>query len=135
MIRVLLVDDHEFVRVSVASLLTVAGGIQVVGECADGTTVLELTARRRPDVVVLDVQLPGRSGIEVARDLVAARPSVRVLMMTGSSDHRWLLDSIAVGASGYLVKSGDPAALVAAVRVVAGGGAVWPDDGSRLSLS
>ena len=134
MIRVLVVDDHDFVRLSVTSLLTLAGGIQVVGECADGTTVLTQATVRRPHVVLMDVQLPGRSGIEIARDLAASHPAVRVLMVTGSPDRHWLLDSIAVGAAGHLLKSGDPAALVDAVRVVATGGSVWPDDRPRVSL-
>lgn len=135
MIRVLVVDDHDFVRLSVSTLLTLAGGIQVVGDCADGTDVLQLAETRRPDVILLDIQLPGRSGIEIARDLAASHPVVRVLMVTGSSDRHWLLDSIAAGAAGYLVKSGDPAALVDAVRAVATGGSVWPDDPPRMSLS
>ncbi|TKV60680.1 response regulator transcription factor [Nakamurella flava] len=134
-IRVLLVDDHDFLRISVSSLLARAGGIEVVGECADGARVLELALTRRPHVVLMDIQLPGRSGIDVARELIARHPMARVLMLTGSSDQHWLLDSRAVGAAGFLVKSGDPAVLVAAVRAVASGGSVWPDHRPTLSLS
>jgi DNA-binding NarL/FixJ family response regulator len=126
-IRVLVVDDHDFVRAMVSQALSAAGGIEVVGECPDGTGVLPAAAVLNPDVVLMDVQMPGRSGIDATRDLIAVNPSVRVLMLTGSANHRGLQQSVDAGACGYLAKSGDPQPLIDAVREVAAGGTVWPE--------
>lgn len=126
MIRVLVVDDHEFVRTMVSQVLSAADGIEVVGECPDGSDVVPAAARLDPDVVLMDVQMPHRSGIEATRDLVAAASRVRVLMLTGSINSRWLHESVDAGAAGFLLKSGDPQLLVSAVRELAAGGSVWP---------
>jgi DNA-binding NarL/FixJ family response regulator len=125
-IRVLVVDDHEFVRAMTSQVLSAAGGIEVVGECPDGTGVVPAAAALDPDVVLMDVQMPGRSGIEATRDLVAADLHARVLILTGSSNSRLVHESIDAGAAGYLLKSGDPQRLVSAVRELAAGGSVWP---------
>ncbi len=126
MIRVLVVDDHDFVRAMVSEVLSAAGGIEVIGECDDGTGVASAAADLHPDIVLMDVQMPGRSGIDATRDLIAADPSTRVLMLTGAVTSRFVADSATAGACGYLVKSGDPQVLVSAVRTVASGGSIWP---------
>ncbi|MEO5834597.1 MAG: response regulator transcription factor [Nakamurella sp.] len=126
MIRVLVVDDHDFVRAMVSQALSAARGIEVVGECQDGTAVVSAAASLHPDIVLMDVQMPGMSGIEATRDLTAVCPLVRVLMLTGAVTSRFVTESADAGASGYLVKSGDSKVLVSAVRTVASGGSIWP---------
>ncbi len=126
MIRVLVVDDHDFVRTSVAEFLTAAGGIEVVGECSNGASVASAATILHPDVILMDVQMPDRSGIEATRDVLAVDPRARVLMFTGAANNRWLDHAVSAGARGYLVKSADPQRLVRAVRLVASGGTDWP---------
>jgi DNA-binding NarL/FixJ family response regulator len=127
MIRVLIVDDHEFVRTGLSDLLGDAEGIVVVGECADGAEVPDVAPRVQPDVVLMDVQMPRVSGPDATRILLTHQPRVRVLMVSASTSSRVLADAVAAGASGYLLKGGDALALVDAVRVVADGGTAWPD--------
>jgi DNA-binding NarL/FixJ family response regulator len=126
-IRVLIVDDHEFVRTGLSDVLSDAEGIVVVGECADGAEVPDVAPRVQPDVVLMDVQMPRVSGPDAARTLLARQPTVRVLMVSASTSSRVIAESAAAGASGYLLKGGDALALVDAVRVVADGGTTWPD--------
>lgn len=126
MIRVLVVDDHDFVRAMVSQALSAARGIEVIGECQDGADVVSAAASLHPDIVLMDVQMPRMSGIEATRDLTAACPLVRVLMLTGAVTTRFVMESAGAGASGYLVKSGDPKVLVSAVRMVFSGGSIWP---------
>lgn len=121
-----MVDDHDFMRAMVSQVLTAAPGIEVIGECPDGECVVSAAAALNPDVVLMDIQMPGRSGVDATRDLAAACPLVRVLMLTGAVTSRFVAESATAGARGYLVKSGDPQVLVSAVRTVASGGSVWP---------
>jgi len=83
-IRVLIVDDHPFVRLGVATLLAQADGIAVVGECSDGSEVLDVAITVEPDVVLMDIHMPGTSGLDATRALLKTRPTVRVLMFTAS---------------------------------------------------
>lgn len=126
MIKVLIVDDHRFVRVGLAAILGSAGDLVVVGECEDGADVPDAIADVQPDVVLMDVQMPRTNGPEATRILLAQQPSVRVLMLTGAADPAVVKDSAAAGAVGFLVKGGAPQDLIAAVRTVAAGGTVWP---------
>ncbi len=126
MIRVLVVDDHSLVRSWVTGMLRAAGGIDVVGECADGSEVTSVAGDVLPDVVVMDSRMPVMSGTEATRQLMAGGPPTRVLMLTASVSSRLLRDAAAAGVCGYLVKDGDAGVLVDAVRTVAAGGTVWP---------
>lgn len=126
MIRVLIVDDHDLIRLWLAGMLRAAGGIDVVGECADGSEVSALAEEVHPDVVIMDSRMPVMSGTEATRRLMAGGPATRVLMLTGSTSSSLLRDAAAAGASGYLVKDGNSEVLVDAVRTVAAGGTVWP---------
>jgi len=126
MIRVMLVDDHPFVRAGVSGVLSGAGDIEVVGECDDGTLVPETAKSVRPHVVLMDVRMPAKSGMEATRDLLASQPGVRVVMLTGSLTGGSLHEAMQAGAVGYLLKGGPPSELVNAVRAVAAGGTAWP---------
>ena len=128
MIRVLIVDDHPFVRLGVATLLAQADGIAVVGECSDGSEVLDVAITVDPDVVLMDIHMPGTSGLDATRALLKTRPTVRVLMFTASMVAGHIEEAASAGAVGYLFKGGDAQALLIAVRAVAAGEAVWPGD-------
>ena len=128
MTRVLIVDDHAFVRTGLIALLNAADGIAVVGECADGAEVPGVAPRVRPDVVLMDVEMPRVCGPDAARILLTGQSAVRVLMVSASMTPRTLGEAAAAGASGYLLKGGDPQTLVTAVRTIAAGGTAWPGD-------
>lgn len=123
-IRVMLVDDHEVVRVGLKSLLTGSPGLEVVGEAATAADAVRAAERLRPDVVVLDVRLPDGSGIEACRDIRAARPETRVIVLTSYSDDEALFASIMAGAAGYLLKQARGRDLVHAIRTVHEGGSL-----------
>jgi DNA-binding NarL/FixJ family response regulator len=127
MIKVLLADDHAFLRGSLAELLTATGDITVVAECADGSEVLAAALRTQPEVVIMDLVMPERTGLEATRDLLDAGVSSRVVLLTGSFSAASVREAHALGAAGYLLKDDDPAALPGLVREVASGGSAWSD--------
>jgi DNA-binding NarL/FixJ family response regulator len=135
MISVLVVDDHSFVRAQVAGVLESAGGIKVVGECADGAEVVGVAALVQPDVVLMDVRMPVTSGPDATRDLLASRPTSKVVMLTGSVSAQVVEESAKAGAVGFLVKGDDPHRLIDAVRAVAAGGTAWPKEGGNSTRS
>jgi two-component system, NarL family, invasion response regulator UvrY len=120
-IRVLLVDDHAVVREGYRRLLERDESLTVVGEAAAMTEALLLDALLQPDVVVLDIALPGVSGIEILRRLIARRPDARVLMFSMYQDGIYATHAMNAGAFGYLSKASAPDLLVSAVRSVAAG--------------
>ncbi|GAA0470834.1 DNA-binding response regulator [Paractinoplanes deccanensis] len=120
-IKVLIVDDHPAVRRGLRTFLELAGDLEVVGEAADGPTALEMTAELTPDVILLDMVLPGMDGVEVLRELRRRDLPARALVVTSFTDRARLLPAVRAGARGYLSKDVDPHALVAAVRSVAAG--------------
>lgn len=125
MTRVLLVDDSPAMRAGLTLLLDSVDGMQVVGSCVDGSEVVAAAAALRPDIVLMDVSMPGTDGIAATAALVAAEPTARVLMLTTSVTGDVVHRAWQAGALGYLIKGADPAELVAAVRDVAGGGTAW----------
>lgn len=120
-IRVFLVDDHEMVRDGVRSLLERQPDIQVVGEAGDAAAAIGRIVIAQPDVAILDVNLPDRSGMEVCRELTERCPEVRSLMLTSFADDDALFDSILAGAAGYVIKHVRGVDLVDCVRKVARG--------------
>jgi DNA-binding NarL/FixJ family response regulator len=120
-IRVLIVDDHPAVRRGLRTFLELADGLEVIGEAADAATALEMIERTGPDVVLLDMVLPGMDGTEVLRELRRRELPSRVLVITSFTDRSRLLPAVRAGARGYLSKDVDPRALVAAVRSVHAG--------------
>lgn len=123
-VRVMVVDDHPMWREGVARDLTEAGHL-VVATSGEGRQAVRVAAAARPDVVVLDLQLPDVSGVEVIRGLRAALPEVRVLMLSASGEPQSVLDAVKAGATGYLVKSAAPAEFLDAVRRTAAGEPVF----------
>ncbi len=120
-IRVLVCDDHELVRRGLCSLLRGIPGYEVAGEAGDADAAVSAADRLRPDVVVMDVRLPTRSGIEACREIRSAHPETRVVMLTSYADEDALVGSIMAGASGYLLKRLCGADLVDSLRQVAAG--------------
>ncbi|SCG33994.1 response regulator [Micromonospora halophytica] len=124
MVRVMVVDDHPMWREGVARDLTEAGH-QVVATSGEGQQAVRVAAAARPDVVVLDLQLPDVSGVEVIHGLRAVLPEVRVLMLSASGEQQSVLDAVKAGATGYLLKSAAPAEFLDAVRRTAAGEPVF----------
>lgn len=123
-IRVFILDDHEVVRRGVLQCLNAEEGIEVVGEAATAESAVALVPRLGVDVAILDVRLPGRSGVEACRQIRAASPRTACLMLTGYADDTALLAAIMAGAVGYVTKLGLGEELVEAVRAVAAGRSV-----------
>lgn len=115
-IRVLLVDDHRLVRSGIQALLGAGSGMRVVGEAGDAGEALRLAAELRPDVVLLDIHLPGVSGIDALQALRSVAPHAAVLMLSVSDDAADLAAALRAGAQGYLLKTCDAEELVGAVR-------------------
>jgi DNA-binding NarL/FixJ family response regulator len=124
--RVLIVDDQELVRAGLRGILHARYGFDIVGECADGAEVLAAAAEHRPDVVVMDVRMPGVDGVQATRALRADPSAPPVLMLTTFDDDAALAAALRAGASGFLLKGVPADDLQRAVRTVAEGGA-WLD--------
>jgi DNA-binding NarL/FixJ family response regulator len=124
-IKVLIVDDHPFIRETLAELFASTQDICVVAQCADGGEVLATALRTDPDVVLMDLTMPRMTGLEAARELLAARPDVRVVMLTATVTSTSVREAQEVGAAGYLVKGENPGDLPKVVRTVAAGDSVW----------
>ena len=120
-LRVLLVDDHELVRRGLRALFTTTDDIVVIGEAGTGADAVQAAREIAPDVVLLDVRLPDRSGIDVCRAITTALPDVRCLMLTTHDDEQAVFAAIMSGASGYLLKDASSGALLEAVRAVGAG--------------
>jgi DNA-binding NarL/FixJ family response regulator len=123
-IRVVLCDDHELVRLGIRSVLETNEDIEVVGEAGDGPSAITAVESHEPDVVVMDIRMPGSSGIEACREIRSRFPDTRVLMLTSFADDEALFSSIMAGASGYVLKQIRSSDLVSALRTVAAGGSL-----------
>ena len=124
-VRVVLADDHPMVRYGIAAVLADAPEVEVVGEAADGASLLEAVREHRPDVVVTDLDMPGMSGAEATRELRSSHPDLAVLVLTLHEDDESLFAALRAGARGYLLKGADRAELVRAILSVAAGEAVY----------
>jgi DNA-binding NarL/FixJ family response regulator len=132
-VRVMVVDDHPMWRDAVARDLAEAG-YDVVATAADGAQALRVMGATRPDVIVLDLQLPDMSGVEVTRGLRAAHPAARVLVLSASGEQQDVLDAVKAGAAGYLLKSAARAEFLDAVGRTADGDAVFTPGLAALVL-
>jgi len=124
-IRVLLVDDHPIIRSGIKMLLEQAPDIVVVGETDRGDDVVGLVNRLHPDVLLLDMEMPGKSGVDVARELQSAGSAVRILVLSAYDDDEYISSLISNGAAGYLTKEEALGTIVEAVRGVARGEEGW----------
>jgi DNA-binding NarL/FixJ family response regulator len=120
-IRVLLADDHTLVRAGIRELLTSLGNVEVVGEAGDGQEALRLAETLRPDLMVLDIGMPGLGGLEVARRIASMDRSIRVLILSMHNSEEYVLRALRAGCVGYLLKGAAVAELEVAVRAVVRG--------------
>jgi NarL family two-component system response regulator LiaR len=117
-IRVLVADDHAIVRKGICALLATEANIEVVGEAADGQSAVEQVERLRPDVVLMDLVMPGVDGLDATRQIAMHRPETRVLVLTSFAGVDKIMPAIKAGALGYLLKDSDPEVLVESIRQV-----------------
>jgi DNA-binding NarL/FixJ family response regulator len=120
-IRLMLVDDHEVVRTGLRSFLEAQGGLLVVAEAGSGEEALAKIAGAQPDVVVMDITMPGMDGLEATRQLKMRRPECQILALTVHEDRQYFIEMLAAGATGYLTKIAAAQELVSAIRAVAVG--------------
>lgn len=122
MTRVLIADDHAIIREGLKRILEAAGDLDVVAEAGTGPEALDLARASRPDVVLLDVSMPGRDGLETAKDLKRQNPKVRILMLTVHPEDLFAVRCLKEGADGYMTKDAAPDQLVQAIRRLQRGG-------------
>ena len=135
MIRVLLADDHAMVRTGLKEILADTGDITVTAEASSGSDVLARIRTDHYDVLVLDMSMPGRSGIELIKQVKGEKPRLRILVLSMHSEEQYAVRALKAGASGYLTKDSAADELVAAIRRIAAGGAyVSPETAERLAL-
>jgi DNA-binding NarL/FixJ family response regulator len=135
MIRVLLADDHTIVRAGLKEILADTGDIAVTAEASSGAEVLERIRTEDHEVLVLDMSMPGRSGIELIKQIKGEKPKLRILVLSMHSEAQYAVRALKAGASGYLTKDSAADQLVAAIRRIAAGGAfVTPETAERLAL-
>ena len=123
MIRIVIAEDHTIVREGLKQLLAAAGDLAVVGEAQSGAEVLQRVREDAFDVMLLDMSMPGRSGIELIKQVHSEKPKLRILVLTMHEEQQYAVRAIKAGAAGYMTKESATAQLVAAIRKVAAGGA------------
>jgi DNA-binding NarL/FixJ family response regulator len=120
-IRVMLVDDHAVVRGGLAQLVGAAGDMEVVGSAADGTEAVAVARTERPDVILMDLQMPGMDGVAATRAILAEEPAAQVVVLTSYSDGERIIGALDAGAVGYLLKDADPEDILEGIRAVSRG--------------
>jgi len=130
-VRILVADDHFVVRMGLTALVETEPDLQVVGEAADGAQAVELFKKLKPDLVMLDLRMPGKDGISAAREIHAQFPDARILMLTTFDGDEDIHQALAAGASGYLLKDSTRESLIPALRAVAAGQRWIPQDVAR----
>ena len=116
MIRVLVVDDHAIVRRGLADLIRTAADLEVAGTAEDGARAIALAAELEPDVVLMDLSMPGVDGVAATAQILAARPEINVLVLTSLGDQQSIKGALEAGARGYLLKHSEPEAILAAIQ-------------------
>src|SRR5260370_41116625 len=135
-VRVVLVDDQALVRVGIKALAESEPDLQVVGEAADGRAAVRVVKETHPDVVVMDIRMPGLDGLEATR-IIAADPDLKqgkVLILTTFELDEYVFEALRAGAGGFLLKDADPSELLRAIRVIAAGGALLSPRVTRPSV-
>jgi len=134
-IRVLVVDDHTIVRNGLVQLLAAAGDLEVIGSAGDGRTAVELSAEHQPDVVLMDLSMPGMSGIEATRLIGERAPGAQVLVLTSFVDRDRVVEALDAGAIGYLLKDAEPEELISGIRSAARGESPLDPRAARTMLA
>ena len=119
--RVMIADDHEVVRHGLKQALEQTGEFEVVGQAADGEEAVRVAAEVSPEVIVMDVIMPGKDGVEACREIMESAPETRVVMLTASTEEQAVVEAVAAGATGYLLKEAGLERLLSAVRGVLSG--------------
>jgi DNA-binding NarL/FixJ family response regulator len=134
MIHVLIADDHAVVRAGLKQILSATADVQVAAEAASGTEALAAVRTQRFDVIVLDMSMPGRSGLDLIRQLKDDQPQARILVLSMHQEEQYAVRALKAGASGYLNKDSAPELLVGAIRKIASGGAfISPNIAEQLA--
>src|SRR6187549_1671349 len=120
--RVVLVDDHEIVREAIKARMSAVDGVEIVGEAETAEEVIDKVKELEPDVAIVDVELPGKDGIDATKDILKARPETRVIIFTAHAQPDLLTLALRAGASGYVLKSAPAEDIARAVKAVTGGG-------------
>jgi DNA-binding NarL/FixJ family response regulator len=134
-IRVLIVDDHPLVRRGLRELFGGESDLEVVDAVGDGEQAVSVTLAQQPDVVLMDISMPGMDGIEATRRVLAAQPSTRVVMLTSFADHERVMEALDSGAIGYLLKDAESDELLRGVRVAASGDSPLSPRAARAVIS
>jgi len=134
-IKVFICDDHDILRKGLRSLLETATDIEVIGEAADGETAIQMVSELKPDVVIMDLLMPGMGGVEAIRQIRVLSPSSRIFVLSSSHEDELVVSSIRAGATGYLVKTSSPDVLTQGIRDLAAGNSVLPPDISSKLIS
>jgi len=125
MIRIVLADDHPILRVGIRDLLDEQSDMEVVGEAANGDEAIRLVNTLKPDVLLLDMNMPGKSGVEVAREIVKRHRSLRILALSAYDDVAYVKGLMTCGAAGYVTKEQSPQIIIEAIRAVVQGEGRW----------
>ncbi len=133
--RVMIVDDHPIMRDGLRDALDQEGDFEVVGAAADGVEAVEAAQRLKPEVIVMDVIMPNKDGIDACREIIDLLPDTRVLILTASTEEDAVIEAVAAGASGYLQKLSGPKELADAVRILAQGRLHIPDRSIRRAFA
>jgi DNA-binding NarL/FixJ family response regulator len=131
-IRVLIADDHAVVRRGLEQLIASAPDLEVAGTAADGDAAVTVAASCGPDVVVMDLSMPGLDGVEATRRIAADQPGLPIVVLTSFDDRRRILDALGAGATGYLLKDTEPDALLAGIRAAVEGGSPLDPRAARV---
>lgn len=134
-IRVVLADDHVFVRDGIKSLLENEANVEVVGEAIDGADALDVIAKSKPDLLIIDIRMPNLTGIEVVEKLRSQNNAVKIIMLTMHESEEYVLKSIKVGADGYLLKGSSKEEFLKALYTVAAGGKYYSGDISSILIN
>lgn len=132
MTTVAIVDDHAVFRMGTKFVLGLDKDLSFVGEAGDGAEAVALVRRTHPDILLLDVRMPGVDGITALQDVLKAVPEQKVVMMTTSDAEEHIYQSLKLGAKGYIVKDSEPETILSAVRTVAAGGMAVPEDVQKI---
>ena len=134
MIRILIVDDHAIVRSGLAQLLGTAADLELVGAAASGEEAVRMSAELHPDVVLMDLSMPGMNGSSATARLLADHPDTHVLILTSFSDQSSIVDALEAGAQGYLLKHSEPEIILSAIREVVVGGSPLDPKAARVLI-